>query len=325
MPLHSYLKSSLLTALAALTVNANPASAQVVFTTEAPVGNQLHLPVCSWNDSSQPTKAIIVAIHGATLYSRTFDQTAKHLAAKGYPVYAADMRGFGRWQTESSNFNGDTGIHYSQTKEDLLMILSSLRQEFPGKKVYCLGESVGANLCFWLASNKPGFIDGVIVSSPCIKKVFHPNARMALDIPKGFFNHNAKCAMRPYIEPFLSENKNLTQAYMDDPEIMHGLSAAELIKSMKTNTQALAEVKYIPADLPILIIAGEKDGIYSSKAVPLLAKEIGSERKTVLIEHDKGHLLLETKFVAPEILGQIDEWLAKNENATATDKISKAE
>jgi acylglycerol lipase len=323
MPLHSHLKSSLLATLAALTLNMGPASAQVAFTSEAPVGSELHLPVCSWNDNSQPTKAIIVAIHGATLYSRTFDQTAKHLASKGYPVYAADMRGFGRWQTESSNFNGDPGIHYSQTKEDLLWILSSLRQEFPGKKIYCLGESVGANLCFWVASNKPGFIDGVIVSSPCIKKVFHPNARMAVDIPRGFFNPNKKCLMRPYIEPFLSENRVLTQAYMDDPEIMHGLSPAELIKSMKTNTQALAEVKYIPADLPILIIAGEKDAIYSSKAVPLLAKEIGSERKTVLIEPNKGHLLLETKFVAPEILGQIDDWLAKNE--TATDKISKAE
>ena len=315
--------SNVLATIAALTFSTGPASADVAFTMQAPVGNELHLPICSWNDSSQPTKAIIVAIHGATLYSRTFDETARHLAARGYPVYAADMRGFGRWQTESSSFNGDAGIHYSQTKEDLLWILSSLRQEFPGKKIYCLGESVGANLCFWLASNKPEFIDGVIVSSPCIKKVFHANARMAVDIPRGFFNPNRKCAMRPYIEPFLSENKSLTQAYIDDPEIMHGLSPAELIKSMRTNTQAFAEVKYIPADLPVLILAGEKDEIYSAKAVPLLAKEIGSDHKTVVIEPNKGHLLLETKFVAPEILGQIDDWLAKIE--TATDKISKAE
>jgi alpha-beta hydrolase superfamily lysophospholipase len=324
MYIHPHVKSSLLALLATLGVGIRPAFADnIAFTAEAPVGTQLKLPVCSWSDSNQPTRAIIVAIHGATLYSRTFDETARHLAARGYPVYASDMRGFGRWRTESSTFNGDDGIHYSQTKEDLLLILSNLRQEFPGKKIYCLGESVGANLCFWLASNKPELLDGVIVSSPCIKKIFHPNARMAVDVPKCFFNPNAKCSMGPYIEPFLSENKKLTQAYMNDAEIMHGLSAAELIKSMRTNTQALAEVKYIPVGLPILIIAGEKDAIYSSKAVPSLAKEIGSDHKTVFIEPNRGHLLLETKFVAPEILGQIDEWLAKNE--TATDKISKAE
>lgn len=322
MNIYRQLNSTFLTALLSLGIAVAPAAADVNFVPEAPLGHSLNLPICSWSDDSQPVKAIIVAIHGATLYSRTFDETARHLAARGYPVYAADMRGFGRWQTESASFNGDPGIHYSQTKEDLLWILSSLRQEFPNKKIYCLGESVGANLCFWLASNKPDFVDGVIVSSPCIKKVFHPNARLAVDIPKGFFNPNRKCVMRPYIEPFLSENKNLTKSYMDDPEIMHDLSAAELIKSMRTNTQALAEVKYIPADMPILILAGEKDAIYSAKAVPLLAKEIGSEHKTVVIEPNKGHLLLETKFVAPEILGQIDDWLAKND--TATYKISKA-
>jgi alpha-beta hydrolase superfamily lysophospholipase len=65
----------------------------------------------------------------------------------------------------------------------------------------------------------------------------------------------------------------------------------------------------------MLIVAGEKDEIYSAKAVPALAEEIGSEHKTVVIEPRRGHLLLETNYVAPEILETIDEWLVKNEPA----------
>ncbi len=312
----------MLRALIALLLTAAPSLAAVTFTLDAPIGRELNLPVCSWIDSSQPTKAIIVAIHGATLYSRTFDQTARHLAARGYPVYAADMRGFGRWQDESAKFFGDSGIHYCQSKEDLLLILNRLRQEFPDRGIYCLGESIGANICFWLASSKPDFIDGMIVSSPCIKPICHPTPRLALDLTKGFFQPNKRVQLRPHLAPWLSDDVRVTEAYENDPEILHGLSAIELIKSMKTNRLALLEVKSIPAELPVLILAGKKDEVYSAKAIPVLAKEIGSQRQTIVIAPNKGHLLLETNYVEPDILGTIDDWLGKN--TMSTEQISQA-
>jgi alpha-beta hydrolase superfamily lysophospholipase len=287
------------------------AASEVVCDLETALGHSLNLPIYCWKDNTQPMKAIILAIHGATLHAATFDETAKHLAAKGYVVYATDMRGFGRWQAESETFNADNGIHYSQSKQDLLLILNQLRQDYPRTKIFPMGESVGANLAIWIASNEPKFIDGAIISSPCIKSIMHPSAKMAVGITKMFFSPNKKYALKPHIQPYLSDDTRVTDAYMNDPRIMKDLTSVELIKSMKTNKQALSGVKDIPAQLPLLIMAGGKDEIYSSKAVPDMANAMGSRFKTVVIEPSKGHLLLETKFVEPAVLTLIDDWLAK--------------
>jgi acylglycerol lipase len=287
------------------------AANNVVCDRETDLGHTLKLPIYCWKDSSQPIKAIVLAIHGATLHAGTFDETAKHLAGEGYAVYAVDMRGFGRWQTESNSFNADNGIHYSQSKEDLLMVLNQLRQDYPGTKIFPMGESVGANLAIWIASNEPRFIDGAIISSPCIKSILHKTPDTAIGIVKMFLDPNKKLALKPHIQPYLSDDERVTNGYVNDPDIMKDLSTVELLKSMKTNKQALAGVKDIPADLPLLIMAGQNDRIYSSKAVPDMANSMGSMHKTVVIEPSKGHLLLETKFVEPTVLAQIDNWLAK--------------
>jgi acylglycerol lipase len=307
----SMLFASLLgTSIATSLVGAAVAS-EIVCNRDTDLGHTLNLPIYCWKDNTQPIKAIILAIHGATLHAGVFDETAKHLAAEGYVVYATDMRGFGRWQAESNTFNSDSGIHYSQSKEDLLLILNQLRQDYPRTKIFPMGESVGANLAIWIASNEPKFIDGAIISSPCIKSILHPSAKTAIGITKMFLNPNKKLELKPHIQPYLSDDGRVTDGYINDPSIMKQLSTVELLKSMKTNKQALAGVKDIPAQLPLLIMAGQKDEIYSSKAVPDFANSMGSLFKTVVIEPSKGHLLLETKFVEPAVLTLIDDWLAK--------------
>ncbi|MDR3615201.1 MAG: alpha/beta fold hydrolase [Candidatus Obscuribacterales bacterium] len=307
----SLLFASLLSTSIATSFHGAAAADEVVCDRDTDLGHSLNLPIYCWKDSTQPMKAIILAIHGATLHAGTFDETAKHLAGEGYVVYAIDMRGFGRWRTESNSFNADSGIHYSQSKEDLLLILNQLRQDYPRTKIFPMGESVGANLAIWIASNEPKFIDGAIISSPCIKSILHKTPKTAIGIVKMFINPNKKLALKPHIQPYLSDDERVTDGYINDPNIMKDLSTVELLKSMKTNKQALAGVKDIPAQLPLLIMAGQKDEIYSSKAVPDFANSMGSLFKTVVIEPSKGHLLLETKFVEPAVLTLIDGWLAK--------------
>ena len=289
----------------------SPGAAETICSKDTSEGKELNLPIYSWANSAVPTKAIIFAIHGVTLHSGNFDETARHLASEGYPVYAMDMRGFGRWQSEAKTFSGDDGIHYTQTEQDLEVVLKKLRSEYPDKKTYVLGESIGANLALWLAAKEPEALDGIILSSPCIKACFHPMPRMVVDFFRGCMHPNTRHQTRPYIAHFISDDKRVTEAYFADPLVMHQMSPAEMFKSLKTNTRTLLTVKDIPQQLPILIVAGQKDQIYHAAAIPLFAEQLGSENKTIVIEPNKGHILLETKFVEPRILTVIDNWLAK--------------
>ena len=227
-----------LTLLASFAVNTHIAGAEPVVCQQTVEGKELNLPMCSWTEPGVPTKAIIFAIHGVTFYSETFAEPAKHLASEGYPFYALDMRGFGRWQLESKKFDGDPGIHYTQTQIDLENVLRKLRTEYPDKKVIVVGESIGANLALWLASKDPDLLDGVILSSPCIKARFHPIPRMLVDSVRGVLYPNARQTTAPYIRKYISEDKRVRDSYFYDPRVVHYMSPVETFKSLKTNTRA---------------------------------------------------------------------------------------
>ncbi len=304
------LKLAVTGALASL-LFAHSVKAEPVQIQDSNVGQELNLPVMEWKDDAAPTKAIIFGIHGATLYSGTFDHFARHLAAEGYPVYALDMRGYGRWQHENDKFGGDSLIHYTQSKEDIAEVLGMLRRIHPHEKIYCMGESLGSNMALWLLSNKPELADGAILSSPCIKKAMHPSPRMIVDLVKGYKSPYKPHDLEPHIAPYLSEDPTVTEHYMKDPMINRRLSAADLIKSMRTNSDALKDAEKIPADMPLLVVAGAKDQIYKADGIEPFMKTTGSQKQTIFIAPDKGHLLLETTHTDPKIMGKIDDWLAK--------------
>jgi alpha-beta hydrolase superfamily lysophospholipase len=286
--------------------------AEVIRDDNGPIAQQLHLPVYCWSPDSSPPKAVIFAIHGATLHGRVFDSLAKHLASEGYLFYAIDLRGFGSWRTDATKYGGDSQIHYTQSMHDLVEVLTKLHRDYPSLKTYCLGESLGANLALWLGAYHADIIDGIIISSPCVKAELHPSARMAIDFAKGFIDPYEGRSMTPYIKPYISEDKRVTRTYLADPLITKKLSPADLIKSIKTNENTLKDIKNIPSYMPILVLAGGKDKIYDAKALPGMVSQMGSKRSTIDVEKTKGHLLLETDYLDSEILAQIDKWLAEN-------------
>lgn len=299
------------TAVLASFLFAHSVNAEPVQIPESPVGQELKLPVMEWKDDSVPTKAIIFGIHGATLYSGTFDHFARHLASEGYHVYALDMRGFGRWQKENDKFGGDSAIHYTQSKEDMSEVLGMLRRIYPHDKIFCMGESLGSNMALWLVSNKPELADGAILSSPCIKKAMHPSPGLVVDVVKLWHDPYKEHDLDKYIAPYLSDDKTVTEHYMADPMINRRFSAADLIKSMRTNSDALKDAERIPADMPLLVVAGAKDQIYKADGIETFMKSTGSQKQTIYIAPEKGHLLLETTHTDPKIMSEIDDWLAK--------------
>ncbi|HEY9717864.1 MAG TPA: alpha/beta fold hydrolase [Trichormus sp.] len=292
------------------------AYADVVRYDDTQVGKKLNLPVYKWCDSSVPTKDIVFAIHGATLYARRFEWAAQHLAKEGYPVYALDLRGFGRWRTEGAKFAyGDTGVHYGMSEKDIVQVLQEIKANNPNKKIICMGESLGANLAIWVGSDHANLIDGMILVSPCIKPVLHFSPKSPLYMVHGLLNHDWHMPLGKPIKKYISDDKSVTAEYLSDPNMYYELSAAEFYKSIKTNTLTLADKEKIPAGMPVLVIAGQIDHVYQTAAVKPFVSEMGSEHKTVAVMPNRGHLLIEQPKVSPEVLSIIDHWLQTSETA----------
>lgn len=295
---------------AALSVSVGPASAEPVCHVDSKIGAELNLPVYEWVDDAVPRKGIIVAIHGLTFYADAYDKLARHLASEGYAFYAADLRGFGRWKTDFNKFGGDDQVHFSESKDDLFRLAKKLRAENPDTRMICLGESLGANYALWAMSEEGGkLFDGAVVFAPGVKTRIHPKPRMVVDFFHGLRHPKKPMNLEPYITPYLSNDRQVTETCLKDPLICKELSPIELIKVALTNKESIQKVGEIPADKPIMIVAGQEDAVFKTSALNKWARRIGSSKVTIHELPNKGHLMLESQDVDMGVVGLVDQWL----------------
>jgi len=295
-----------------------PSQAAPVCQVDGDLAKQLKLPVYEWSDADKPYKGTIVAVHGLTFYAAAFDDVATHLAEQGYRFIAMDLRGFGRWREESNKFGGDDLIHFTQSREDLLRLVTLLRKQDSGAHIFAMGESLGANLALQMVTDHPELCNGIILGSPCYKTRVHPNPRWVMDFVKGAQHPNKKLNLTPYITPYLSNNRELTASCLKDQRICRSLSPVELVKAQKTNEQGIANVDKLPQGFPVLVIAGEKDGVFKTSSLPELLKKFSTKDMSVNILPNKGHLLIEHQSVQTEIASLLDSWL---KNQTTTEEV----
>ena len=95
------------------------------------------LPLRAWLPEGE-VKAVVVALHGFNDYRAFFDIPGPRLAAAGIAVYAYDQRGFGA-APEPGGWFGAAAM-----RDDLYAVLRLVAQRHPGRKLFALGESMGA-------------------------------------------------------------------------------------------------------------------------------------------------------------------------------------
>lgn len=270
---------------------------------------ELKVPVLKWSQNLKAPQAVLVALHGSTLHGGTFDQFAKQMVSRGYMVVAPDIRGFGRWLSEPETYLDGKNIEFYKDRADLVMLLQRLHTDYPDVPVYCIGESLGSNMSLWVASVHPDLVDGIILSSPCIKRRLCLNPRLVMDFFKSVRAPHRQVTTAPYAKKYLSESQDVINGYLDDPGIRKTMSAYESFQSFHVNESCLLYVENIPQNMPILVIEGTHDEMYACKAVKPLMKRINSADETIHYLPKRGHIHLMTSYVKADVVKTVDEWL----------------
>lgn len=285
------------------------------------IGQELNLPIYEWVDKTVPRKGIIVAVHGLTLYAACWDKCARHLARRGFRVFALDQRGFGRWNNEGSKFGGNDKIEIGQSQQDLLDFVTTLHQTYPSQKLFLLGESIGSNMALDLVSEHPELVNGAILSALCYKNRVHPKPGHWLkDLAKEVVKPNAPLNLTPYSAPYLTNDPVLVKACSADPMIDRTMKPEDLVKIDILDGKAISAAKSLPANFPLLFISGSQDAMFKSVDLPNLMPKLGSKNVSLHLMMGKGHLLLEHQKVDPQISTIMDTWLSKQlkDGGTAT-------
>ncbi len=215
-------------------------------------------------------------------------------------------------------------VQYQQSYQDLVSLTKAIRNQYPSLPLYCIGESLGAGMALHLASDMPGSFDGLVLSSPAIKRrtiYFAP--RMVFDVMGCVANPRRQVDLAPYITKWASEDPQVIKSALKDPLVRKRLKIWDLLKTAMFIRSNVRYAESIPSSMPILVIQGDRDRMLKANGVVLLLSHLRCKDQTVKWFYGKGHLLLETKHVAPEAIDAVGDWLVQH-STNANTQVIKA-
>jgi alpha-beta hydrolase superfamily lysophospholipase len=112
-----------------------------------------------------PTKAVFLLVHGVGAQSARWTFLAEFLADAGFASYAVELRGYGLTPERPRGHVDSLRVW----ERDVLSVRETIAAENPGRKIFILGESIGALVGFNAVCRQAAVFDGLVLISPDFK------------------------------------------------------------------------------------------------------------------------------------------------------------
>lgn len=270
-------------------------------------GARLHCRFWAGMDNGLNNR-VIVAIPGLGNHSGSFAETSAEWIALGLDVFAVDLRGHGV-SDGSRGALADPKILIS----DLKVLLELVRHRSGRRKVYLLGESLGATLALAAASTEQIQIEGLILIAPAlkVKLTFLLDRRNILDaLLLALSLGRRKINLLGWRLEAISRCESFVQQRRRDNLTVEAITLKYLVQASR-----LIEgwhSKYAPRiNVPTLIIHGTEDRLLDAKASERLHDRLAAEDKTLRYMMGVYHTALWDPN-AGEIIRLILNWLDRH-------------
>ena len=243
--------------------------------------------------ANEDEDAIIIAIHGYNDYSNSFQIPATFLTKSKISTISFDLRGFGMNEDRGSWF--PLSVHVN----DVAFFIRNIRNNFPKKKIFLLGESMGgAIVTSTLIKNKDLQIEGVILVAPAIWNFskMNPIKKIFLNVLSSLLP-NLKLDGGDFIKVTACNNVEILKALAKDKYFIHKPNLkslngiAELMDESYEDTEKfLDQLAY-----RTLIILPVKDEIVPRKPLTKLLidkKDSIKDNLTLAIFKNNYHMIL---------------------------------
>jgi lysophospholipase len=241
--------------------------------------DELNLYYCAFMDKNFNHDKCIIVQHGFGEHSGRYQNVVDIFEKSGYSLFIIDMRGHGL----SEGLRGSAPDFEAYIK-DLHSFITYVKNTYKISKPVLLGHSMRGliALSYCLVPDYVRNIKALVANGSLLSFQFTPMIFM-----KRIFG-NMISAIFPELRVsvglnlnFISHDKNVVQAYKDDP-LVHGLIkikvADEIIKKSKWCLDHASELK-----IPVLLTHGEKDGLSNAKGTIEFYEKCSSVDKTLIV------------------------------------------
>lgn len=253
-------------------------------------------------------RAVVLLVHGIGEHAGRYHHVAAAFNSAGYAVYAPDVRGHGRTGVHAAGGDLSKLGHLGRggltgAIDDMRQLTEIIRAENPGLPIVLLGHSMGSIHSQILINDRAGDYAAVILTGACSRT---PGYMAAGDLNK------------PFKVPGGTGHEWLSR----DPEVWAKFAAdpwtfdADVLKiyGIPAGLKLFGRPSRHMAQVPLLIVAGEKDTLGGERSVLKLANDYltraGQNDVSVIVYPDARHEVFnETNKVA--VIDDVISWLSE--------------
>lgn len=276
------------------------------------------LPVIGWMPAQKPARSAILCVHGLGLDNQAFTPFGFQMSAKGYAVYAMDVRGFGAWLTTP----GQENLRLNEAVNDVGSILGLIADRHQGVPIYLLGESMGGAIALRAAARYSKNLHGVISSVPSAERF--QARKMGLTVAVHFLkNPNKPFKIGDMVVEHASALPQVREAWHDDLKAKMEMSPKELMRFAVFMRETKLMCNKLNT-LPVFFVQGLKDKLVKPKGTYELFEAVSSQDKNLFIIGNEEHLIFETFKQSNMLIDSITSWMDKHSQTKQADAINAA-
>ena len=258
----------------------------------------LNIATKSWQPEGKP-RGIMILIHGFNAHSGYMVWPAEQFAAKGFVVYALDLRGRGK--SEGDRFYVEK---FSDYLGDVNKLVDIAKLENPALPVYVLGHSAGGVIASSYVFEHQDEISGLICESFAFDVGLPDLVALAL---KGVSH------LTPHLHVFALNNADFSR----DPQAVARMNSDPLIAKESQPAETAAEMLKAADRLkenmpnftvPVLIIHGTADKATRPAGSQYFYNNAASTDKTLKLYEGHYHDLL-NDVDREKVIADIQNWL----------------
>ena len=256
--------------------------------------------------------AVIARVHGYGDHGGRHVWFGEDMAARGYAVYAYDLRGHGL----STGTRGQIK-RFDDYLDDTAIFLDEVRRRQPGKPIVLLGHSLGGLICARFAEERPCDVRALVLSSPFFALTVQPEptklfgARLLSKLWPGRDIGNTVMAAD------LSHDQTVVDAYVTDPLVHHVATARWAAEALAAQDAVMAGAPRVT--LPLLLLYGTDDQVADPAFAEVFFATVGSTaKKLVPYKHFYHELFNEAE--RDKVFADVAAWLAERLPAAREDE-----
>lgn len=251
-----------------------------------------------WLPEGAP-RAVVAICHGVNSHGGQHAWTAERLVARGFAVYAVDLRG--RGQSEGERFYVEDIDDYVA---DIGGVIAIAKERHPGLKVILLGHSAGGVTACTYALDHQDEIDALICESFAFQV---PAPGFVLSAIKGLSHVAPRLGVLTLPMKDFTRDPAALRALEDDPLTKDETQPAATVAALARADDRL-HGSFGQITLPVLILHGTDDRATVCKGSEFFFEHAGSADKTLKIYDGHYHDLL-NDLGKEEVMADVLAWI----------------